>query len=116
MEDGKALDCLAALAHETRLAIMRLLVPQGKTGYCAGEIGRRLGAKASRLSFHLAALEGCGLITSRRESRHVFYCARPEILGGLISYLYTDCACCDPAVGGHCGRMDHARHQSAAAP
>jgi hypothetical protein len=38
MEEKQALSCLSALAHETRLAVFRLLVQQGPEGTAAGEI------------------------------------------------------------------------------
>jgi len=103
MKQAQALDCLAALSHETRLAIVRLLVSEGPRGLPAGEIGARVTAPASRLSFHLGVLERAALIASRREGRQVIYRVRPQALGGLIAYLWNDCACCSPAVGGHCG-------------
>ena len=61
MERSKVLSALAALAHEARLDLVRLLVPKGDEGLPAGEIARALGLSASRLSFHLAALEGLSL-------------------------------------------------------
>ena len=41
MEEKNALAALAALSHETRLAVFRLLVTQGPTGLPAGEIADR---------------------------------------------------------------------------
>lgn len=102
MDESKALLCLSALAHETRLAIIRRLVPHGRHGLCAGAIGRQVKAPASRLSFHLSALEQAGLIGSRRESRQVIYWIEPAMLGGLINYLLTDCACARPDLHGPC--------------
>jgi DNA-binding transcriptional ArsR family regulator len=53
MESTQALSCLAALAHETRLAVFRLLVQQGPEGMPAGEIAQRLAVSSPTLSFHL---------------------------------------------------------------
>jgi hydroxyethylthiazole kinase len=47
MEERTALAALAALAHETRLAVFRLLVTVGPSGLPAGEIAERLGVVAS---------------------------------------------------------------------
>src|SRR3990172_7045280 len=47
---------LAALGHETRLSIFRLLVQAGTEGVSAGLIGEQLRIAAPTLSFHLAHL------------------------------------------------------------
>lgn len=98
MERSKVLSALSALAHESRLDLVRLLVPQGDEGLPAGEIARALGLSASRLSFHLAALEQAGLIRSRRVSRNVIYSADLAGIGGAISYLLADCCMDHPQV------------------
>ena len=53
MEQKAALSALAALAHETRLAVFRLLVTAGPSGLPAGEIAARVGVAATTLSFHV---------------------------------------------------------------
>ena len=93
MHQTQALACLSALSHHTRLAVVRLLVGAGPAGLPAGVIGARLEAPASRLSFHLTALEQAGLIGATRNGRQVIYAIRREALGGLIGYLVNDCAC-----------------------
>ncbi|CAM5468386.1 metalloregulator ArsR/SmtB family transcription factor [Frigidibacter albus] len=98
MERRQVLAALSALASETRLDLVRLLVPAGKPGLSAGEIARRLGISASRLSFHLAALEQAGLIASRRESRNVFYAADFAGIGQTFGYLLNDCCLDHPEV------------------
>ena len=108
MERSKVLMALAALAHESRLDLVRLLVPLGEDGLNAGDIARALGLSASRLSFHLSALEQAGLIRSRKQSRHVFYSADLEGIGGAISYLLADCCMDHPEVLACCGAS--ARH------
>jgi len=57
MNRAQALTALQALANDARLDLVRLLMPVGAAGLAAGEIGRALGLSASRLSFHLSALE-----------------------------------------------------------
>jgi ArsR family transcriptional regulator, arsenate/arsenite/antimonite-responsive transcriptional repressor len=103
----QALQAFSALAHPDRLDLIKRLVAQGPEGLAAGQIGAALGGlSASRLSFHLAALEGAGLITSRKVARNVIYTARTEALGGLLAFLLHDCCaghahvmeCCKRAV------------------
>src|SRR5690349_7943280 len=47
MEEKQALAALGALAHETRLAVFRLLVRQGPAGMPAGEVAARLRRRRS---------------------------------------------------------------------
>jgi len=108
MDQVQALDALSALAHETRLQIVRLLVPCGQTGLSAGEIGAAVDCSASRLSFHLSALEQAGMVTARRDGRRVIYAARRREIGGLIHYLLNDCCAGDRTVGAMCGAHGHA--------
>ncbi|WP_419906974.1 ArsR/SmtB family transcription factor [Hoeflea sp.] len=103
MKEPSALKMFAALSQETRLRIVRYLVECGAEGASAGDIGEKVGAISSRASFHLAALEQAGIVTSERQSRHIVYRADFEAMGALVSFLLNDCcgkhpvvvACCD---------------------
>ena len=106
MQRSKVLLALAALAHEARLDLVRLLMPMGEAGLAAGEIGRALGLPAPRLSFHLAALEQAGLIRSRRAARNVIYSIDATRMGQTIGFLLNDC-CRDNAEVQACCRRDH---------
>ena len=53
MEAQDIITALAALAHEARLAIFRLLVETGPEGLPVGKIGERRGTAPTTLSFHL---------------------------------------------------------------
>jgi len=114
MERSKALAALSALAHAARLDLVRLLMPLGEDGRTAGEIGRELGLSASRLSFHLAALEQAGLIRSRKVARNVFYSVDAAGMGETIAFLLNDCCMDHPEVLACCrhgrrpGAADHA--------
>lgn len=102
MERRQALDALSALAHEARLDLVRLLMAQGDDGLPAGEIGRALGLPASRLSFHLAALEQAGLLRSRKVARNVIYAVDRQGVGGTIAYLLNHCCQGHPEVAACC--------------
>ena len=97
MDKGPALSALSALANETRLDIVRLLVSAGDDGKPAGVIAEYLGMSSSRLSFHLSALENAHLINAERVGRNLIYRAKFDSLDGLIHYLTIDCC------GGQCG-------------
>ena len=100
MEAIAALERLAALAQETRLALFRKLVQQGPAGLAAGEIAAALAVPAPTLSFHLAQLERAGLVLSRREGRSIRYTTNYGAMEELLAYLYDNCcqggACCPP--------------------
>lgn len=102
MNRSKVLLALSALAHETRLDLVRLLMRSGDDGMTAGDIARSLGLSASRLSFHLAAMEQAGLIRSRKAARNVIYCVDATGLGRTISYLLNDCCMDHPEVVAAC--------------
>lgn len=103
MDQAHALAALSALANATRLDLVRLLIAAGPDGLAASDIADRLGLAASRLSFHLAALERARLVISRRASRNVFYAADKRALGSLIAYLLNDCCAAHPEVCACCG-------------
>ncbi|WP_088626063.1 helix-turn-helix transcriptional regulator [Oceanicola sp. 22II-s10i] len=102
MDQSPALAALSALAHETRLEIVRLLVRAGCRGRAAGDIAEAVGASASGLSFHLRHLEQAGLIRARREGRQVIYALDRPRMGALIGYLLSDCCADDAEVRACC--------------
>jgi DNA-binding transcriptional ArsR family regulator len=102
MDRSKALNALSALAHETRLDLIRLLVAAGEGGLSAGQIAQALDLAASRLSFHLSAMEGAGLIRSRRAARNVIYSADTARIGQTIGYVLNDCCCGHPDIRAAC--------------
>jgi ArsR family transcriptional regulator len=91
MEITTASERLAALGHETRLAIFRLLVQAGPEGVNAGLIGEKLKIPPPTLSFHLAHLSRVGLINGRQESRFIYYVADYGTMDELLAYLTQNC-------------------------
>ncbi|MCF1469886.1 helix-turn-helix transcriptional regulator [Agrobacterium vitis] len=103
MNEKSALSGLAAIAQETRLRIIRLLVTAGADGMAAGAITEALAtASAPRVSFHLTHLEHAGLIESRRDGRSIIYSAVFPALSDLVAFLMKDCC------SGHCEVCDRA--------
>ena len=91
MESKEAVIALAALAQETRLSIFRLLVQVGPEGIPVGRIGEELGVAPATLSFHLKELSHAGLITSRQESRFIYYTANFERMAAIMTFLTQNC-------------------------
>jgi DNA-binding transcriptional ArsR family regulator len=91
MDMNIAVDTLDALAHETRLGVFRLLVQAGPDGLSAGDIAAQMDALQNTMSNHLNKLARAGIITSRRDGRHIIYRANYGALSGLILYLMDDC-------------------------
>ncbi|MFN3453049.1 MAG: ArsR/SmtB family transcription factor [Sphingorhabdus sp.] len=86
-----AVDALGALAHETRLAVFRMLVQAGPDGMIAGAIAEAHGIPPSTMSHHLAMLERAGLLESERESRLIHYRADYPGMRRLLAFLVQDC-------------------------
>ncbi len=91
MEHLSAVDALSALAHDSRLAIFRVLVPEGPDGLPAGEIGKRLGIAANALSFHLTRLRYAGLVSVRRNGQQLIYAAAYDGMQRLMGFLTENC-------------------------
>jgi ArsR family transcriptional regulator, arsenate/arsenite/antimonite-responsive transcriptional repressor len=91
MEMLSAAECLAALGHESRLAIFRLLVQAGPEGLVASAIGEQLEMAPATLSFHLSHLTRVGLISGERESRFIRYSAAFDAMDDLIAFLTSNC-------------------------
>ncbi len=91
MEIHSTVEALSALAHESRLAIFRLLVPEGLDGLAAGVIGKRLGIPANALSFHLTRLRYAGLVTVRRNGQQMIYAADYDGMQRLMGFLTENC-------------------------
>ena len=82
---------LAALGHDARLAIFRLLVKAGEQGLRVGEIGAHLNLPPSTLAHHLSTLVEAGLVTQRRHGREVINHVDYEAMRGLLDFLGAEC-------------------------
>lgn len=91
MDNKDAVTRLAALAHDQRLAIFRLLVRVGPSGLPATEIAEDVGATPTGASFHLKELERAGLISATRSGRYIRYTAHFDGMRQLLTFLTEDC-------------------------
>jgi DNA-binding transcriptional ArsR family regulator len=104
MKSKDAVESLAALAQESRLALFRLLVRRGPEGYTPGQLSDKLGVPGPTLSFHLKELQRAGLIEARREGRFVYYSPNFPRMNQLLGFLTENCCVladqeCRPACG-----------------
>ena len=104
MKSTAVVTSLAALAHEHRLAVYRLLVRRGPQGLAAGELSTRLDIPPATMSFHLKELSQAGLVDSHRDGRSIIYAANYAHMNGLMEFLSDNCCaeggdpdCCVPA-------------------
>ena len=81
----------AALGHEARLAIVRLLLSANPDGLVVGEIQEELDIPPSTLSHHLDALQREGLVAVTREVKYLRYRADAAGLRDLLAFLYAEC-------------------------
>ncbi|MEY2854300.1 MAG: hypothetical protein RL030_1432 [Pseudomonadota bacterium] len=91
MQTKDVVSALAALSHEKRIEIYRLLVRRGPQGYTAGVIAGKLGVAAPILSFHAKTLEQAGLVQSRQEGRFQHYTANFRTMSTLVDFLSAEC-------------------------
>lgn len=95
MESEAAIQVLAALAQEHRLALFRLLVRAGEAGLTAGQLADAVGIAPTGLSFHIKELERAGLVSQQREGRFMRYRLSVAAMRDLLTFLAEDCC------GGH---------------
>ena len=88
----------AALGHENRVAIIRLLLAAHPQGLVGGELKDELAIPASTLSHHLDALRQEDLVEQKREGRFLRYRAGTAQLQVLLNFLYAECCTRQPVV------------------
>lgn len=98
MNEATASISLAALGHETRLAIFRLLVKAGPEGLNIGEIGGHLGLAPSTLAHHLNTLVQAGLVAQEKRGREVRNRADTVALDRVMGFVMESCCAGLPAL------------------
>lgn len=86
-----AVDVLAALAQQSRLAVFRYLIRSGPEGAPAGQVAADLDVHVATLSFHLNALKQAGLVHAKREGRQIIYSVNFARMTDLIGFLTENC-------------------------
>ena len=91
MEKSDVVDRLEALAQETRLDIVRLLVRHGTESLTSGRIATELDIPTATLAFHLNKLVQTGLIRRQVQGRNRLYVADISAVYALAAYLVENC-------------------------
>ncbi len=89
--ESEIIAALSAMAHPTRLRIVRRLVQAGCDGATPSWLADDLGVSPTALSFHLKELTHTGLVAKRRDGREVRYRADFARMTALISFLTAEC-------------------------
>jgi DNA-binding transcriptional ArsR family regulator len=82
---------LAALGHDARLSIFRLLVKAGDEGLRVSDIGEHLAMAPSTLAHHLSALVDAGLVLQDRQGREVFNRVDFPAMRRVLGFLTSEC-------------------------
>ena len=102
MDKADTIQALAALAHDTRLDVFRLLVQAGPDGLAVGHIGEALNVPAATLNHHLAQLKQAGLVVCVRDGRKLIHSADFSRMDAMLAYLTQNCckgSACSPNQG-----------------
>jgi ArsR family transcriptional regulator len=93
-----AAGAIAALAHEHRLRVFRLLVKHGASGMRTSEIAKQIDVSPTNLSFHLTELSRAGLLRRHRDGRHVRYTVDVAAVSQLLTFLAKNCCLSDASL------------------
>lgn len=82
---------LAALGHDARLDIFRLLVKAGHDGLTVGQIRDALGLAASTLAHHLRTLVEAQLVVQEKQGRDVISRVDFVQMNRVLDFLSAEC-------------------------
>lgn len=82
---------LAALGHDVRLSIYRLLVRAGDDGLSIGDIIDHLDIAPSTLAHHLSTLVEAGLVTQEKQGRTVINRVDYAVMHRTVDFLTAEC-------------------------
>jgi DNA-binding transcriptional ArsR family regulator len=93
IDQSAAIQALAALAQDTRMAAFRRLIAAYPASIGAGDIARGCKVPQNTMSTHLAILTRAGLLHVERDGRQMNYQADLDGFRAVVVYLAKDC--CD---------------------
>lgn len=78
---GHAAECLKTLAHPHRLRMVQMLLQRDFT---VGELAEACEIPSHMASEHLRLMQRCGLLTSQKEGRRVYYQVAEDHLASIM--------------------------------
>lgn len=91
MELNQSVKAFSALAQDTRLSILKMLVKAGTDGLCPCNLIEALDLTSANLSFHLKELENAGLVEKEKKGKFIHYRANCDFIKRLGDFLIEDC-------------------------
>jgi DNA-binding transcriptional ArsR family regulator len=85
----EAAACLKVMAHPIRLRIVEILM---KGDFAVHEIADMCGIQQHQICEHLRLMQNCGLLSSRRDGRAVYYKIESSQLPALMGCIRTHCS------------------------
>lgn len=82
---------LAALGHDARLMVFRLLVRSGPDGLSVKQIMRHVDLPASTLAHHLRTLVMANLVVQRRKGRTILSFPNFDAMTATLDFLTSEC-------------------------
>ena len=80
----QAAECLKTLAHPHRLRMVQMLL-RGR--YTVGELAEACGIPSLMASEHLRLMQRCGLMTSEKDGRNVYYQIAEPHLANIMACI-----------------------------
>lgn len=81
---NKASECLKALAHPTRIAIIKALA---NNELCVSDILEHTGSSQSNVSQHLTLMKNKNILVCYKKDNHVFYKVRDKRVFDLVRMI-----------------------------
>lgn len=82
---------LAALGHDARLDVFRLLVKAGDDGLIVSDLCEYLGLARSTLAHHLGVLVDAGLVLQEKRGREIFNRIDFDAIRHILQFLTSEC-------------------------
>ncbi len=81
---GEAAECLKTLAHPVRLRMVQMML---HSRYTVGELAEECEIPSHMASEHLRLMQRCGLLTSEREGRRMYYQVKDSHLKDMMACI-----------------------------
>lgn len=91
LSQDEAVKTLAAMAHDSRLGLLKALIKAGPEGISAGDLARSSNIAMTTASGQLLVLSNAGLVRAERHGRSMIYFADFDHMRHLLLFLLQDC-------------------------